>query len=247
MSGGPAEDKAGTPDGAGAPQGAGAEATLVRAAQGGDRTAFDRLVRAHFGRIYSVLFRLVGNHEDAEDLGQECFVRAWGALRYYRADGSFEGWLLRIAVHLARDAGRKRARAGKLIGFEDLGGVELGFDVRAGTGSSRSGASGGGAGSDMHGMTMGGPQPDPSGPGARSEHPGVEVGRREMMRGLVRAIESLPEGLRVALVLRVLEGLEYEDVARATGVRPATVRMRVMKARRLLMRHMQPWLGAGEL
>ncbi len=222
MSGGSTEETAGAPGGAGVPEGSSGQAQLVRAAQGGDRQAFDRLVRAHFGRIYSLLFRLVGNHEDAEDLAQECFVRAWSALRFYRGEGSFEGWLLRIAVHLARDASRKRARSGELIGLEDVG--VAGGEVPAGTSRSDSG-----------------------GLGTRAEQPGQEAGQREMMRGLEVSIASLPENLRVSLVLRVLEGLEYEDVARATGVRPATVRMRVMKARRLLMRQMKPWLDGGEL
>ena len=58
-----------------------------------------------------------------------------------------------------------------------------------------------------------------------------------------RAVDALPGPLRAALSLRVLEGLPYDDVARATGLRPATVRTQVMKARRILTRVLAPWLG----
>ena len=60
---------------------------LTERAQGGDREAFDELVRLHFAPIYSMLHRHVGNHEDAEDLAQECFVRAWRALSWRPAPG----------------------------------------------------------------------------------------------------------------------------------------------------------------
>ena len=81
----------------------------VERARAGDRLAFDALCGAHFERVYALLFRLVSNHEDAEDLAQECFVRAWGALATFQA-GDFAAWLARIAIHLARDHHRARGR-----------------------------------------------------------------------------------------------------------------------------------------
>jgi len=83
---------------------------LLAAARGGDRRAFGELVRAHYGRIYASAFHLLGNHEDAEDLAQECFVRAHGALAQYRGESSFIAWLYRIALHLVRDRFRRAQR-----------------------------------------------------------------------------------------------------------------------------------------
>lgn len=100
------------------PQEARREADWIRRAKEGNREAFDQLVRAHFARVYSLLFRLVGNHEDAEDLAQECFVRAWKALSWYRAEAAFATWLHRIAVHLARDRGRQRTSRGETLALE---------------------------------------------------------------------------------------------------------------------------------
>jgi RNA polymerase sigma-70 factor (ECF subfamily) len=80
-----------------------AERTRIRAARAGDRPAQEELLRAHYARVHATAFRLVGNPEDAEDLAQECFVRAFRSLDFYRAEGSFAGWLRRILVHLAQD------------------------------------------------------------------------------------------------------------------------------------------------
>ena len=86
------------------------EAAWVERARAGDQQAFDDLVRAHFARVYSLLFRLVGNHEDAEDLAQDCFIKAQRSLGLYRAQSRFSTWLYRIAVSLSRDHHRRRAR-----------------------------------------------------------------------------------------------------------------------------------------
>jgi len=178
------------------------EATLVERACAGDRAAFDALVRRHFGAIYRMLHRLIGNAEDAEDLAQECFVRAHGALSWYRSEAPFEAWLRRIALHLARDHFRSRARRGARQADE----LDLVAD-----------------------------RPE--------RRPETEAGRRELSSRLAAAIERLPERLRSALVLRALEGLEYEDIGRATGVTPATARTHVMQARKRLLRALLPWLG----
>ncbi len=88
---------------------------LVVRAIAGDRAAFDLLVRAHYPRIHATAFHLLGNHEDAEDVAQDCFVRAHGALKWFRRDGSFAAWLRRIVVHLVRDRYR---RVGRRPAFE---------------------------------------------------------------------------------------------------------------------------------
>lgn len=178
------------------------EATLVHRARSGDRAAFDALVRRHFAAVYRMLHRLVESHEDAEDLAQECFVRAWGALALYDERGTFEAWLRRIALHLARDHHRSRGRRPR---GADL---ELEAVADAGTGE-----------------------------------PARELGRRELGARVRAAIAALPERLRMPFVLRVLEGLEYEDVGRATGVTPATARTQVMHARKRLLRRLAAWTG----
>lgn len=83
---------------------------LVARARAGDDGAFDQLVRRHFERVYALLFRMIGNHEDAEDLAQECFARAHRALPHFRGDAKLTTWLHRIALHIARDHRRASLR-----------------------------------------------------------------------------------------------------------------------------------------
>lgn len=85
-----------------------AEAAVVERARGGDRAAQGALLERHYPGVHALAFRLLGNPEDAEDLAQECFVRAFRSLAFYRGEGSLAGWLRRIAVHLAQDRFRGR-------------------------------------------------------------------------------------------------------------------------------------------
>ena len=72
---------------------------LVKRAQGGDSAAFDELVRRYQERIYATVYHMTSNHEDANDLAQDAFVKAYRALGSFKGDSSFFTWLYRIAVN----------------------------------------------------------------------------------------------------------------------------------------------------
>lgn len=84
------------------------DAELVREVRNGNRRAFNLLMRRYQERVYWTARRLVGNHEDADDVAQETFVRAYMALGEFRGDASFFTWLYRIAVNLSLNTVRKR-------------------------------------------------------------------------------------------------------------------------------------------
>jgi RNA polymerase sigma-70 factor (ECF subfamily) len=73
---------------------------LVEACLAGDRGAFDGLVERHRKQVYQVCYRFVGNHEDASDLAQDVFVRAYRALRTFKGQAAFSTWLYRVAVNV---------------------------------------------------------------------------------------------------------------------------------------------------
>ena len=75
------------------------DAQLVRRAQAGDLAAYDDLVRRYQERIYSTVYHMTSNHEDAADLAQDTFVKAWQALGSFKGDSSFYTWVYRIAVN----------------------------------------------------------------------------------------------------------------------------------------------------
>lgn len=76
------------------------DASLASAAAAGNREAFDVLVERHRRTVYQVCYRFVNNHEDASDLAQDTFVRAWRGLRNFKGHSALSTWLYRIAVNV---------------------------------------------------------------------------------------------------------------------------------------------------
>jgi RNA polymerase sigma-70 factor (ECF subfamily) len=86
------------------------DATLVEAAKRGDTEAFESLIERTHKAVYGLVFRLVGNHDDAADVMQETYLRIWRSLRSYRGDAAFETWAYRIAANTAMTHLKKRGR-----------------------------------------------------------------------------------------------------------------------------------------
>src|SRR5881397_2414196 len=72
---------------------------LVKRAQGGDLEAYDELIRRYQERIYATIYHMTANHEDANDLAQEAFIKGFHALKSFKGGSSFYTWLYRIAVN----------------------------------------------------------------------------------------------------------------------------------------------------
>jgi len=97
------------------------ESELIQAAQHGDREAFDELVRRTYVDLFTLAVRLTGNEEDARDVVQDAYLRAWKGIGKFRGDAQLSTWLYRItancaSTHLSR---RRRTRTEPLLpGFE---------------------------------------------------------------------------------------------------------------------------------
>ena len=86
------------------------QATLVSAAKAGDSRAFEELVRATYTDVYGLAYRLTGNEEDARDVVQEAYLRAYKGLKRFRGEARFSTWMYRITANCANTAmakGRK--------------------------------------------------------------------------------------------------------------------------------------------
>jgi RNA polymerase sigma-70 factor (ECF subfamily) len=86
---------------------------LVEAFQGGDTAAFDVLVQRWDRKIQGAIYRFVGPTEDARDLCQEAFLKAYRGLRTFKKDARFSSWLYQIALNVCRD--RLRRRRGRTV------------------------------------------------------------------------------------------------------------------------------------
>ncbi|MCZ7591263.1 MAG: sigma-70 family RNA polymerase sigma factor [Kiritimatiellae bacterium] len=85
-------------------------AELVARARQSDEDAFGELVKLFHGRVYGVIYRMVSDVEDARELEQQTWVKAWQRLDSYKGDAQFFTWLYRIAVNSVLDHGRRSAR-----------------------------------------------------------------------------------------------------------------------------------------
>jgi RNA polymerase sigma factor (sigma-70 family) len=88
---------------------------LIRAAQGGDIQAYEELVRRYQDLAFRCAFLVVHNAEDANDVTQDAFVRAFAALPRFRADAAIRPWLLSIVSNQARNHRRSRRRSEGLV------------------------------------------------------------------------------------------------------------------------------------
>ena len=95
------------------------ERALVLRAQAGDLSAYDELVRRYQERVYAAVYHMTSNHEDANDLAQESFIKAYQALKSFKGNSSFFTWVYRIAVNRTINFLKQRKNRGHMS-LDDL-------------------------------------------------------------------------------------------------------------------------------
>ena len=103
---------------------------LIRRAQRGDADAFEQLLLEHQKNVYNLCYRMAGNPDDAMDLSQETFLRAWRCLDQYQFASAFSTWLYRLCSNICIDFLRRRRRQQTVpLTFEDADGEEQTYAV----------------------------------------------------------------------------------------------------------------------
>ena len=97
------------------------EAALIIKAKGKDEEAFRSLVELHQSKVYHLLLGMLRNEDQAQELTQETFVKAWKGLSSFRGDSTVWTWLYRIAYYTALDYFRKQKREAEILSFEEKG------------------------------------------------------------------------------------------------------------------------------
>lgn len=189
------------------------DAVLLGRVRNGDNTAFDTLVLLYSAKLYHVAYMLLENKQDSEEVVQDAFIRAYSAIKSFRGDSSFETWMHRITLNLARNrfhwnrrrgAGVNVSLSAVLPGFESMGGDHDYATVQDW---------------DLPDTHM---QPD------------QELEENELEQDLSSMIDTLPEKFRESLLLRHEKEMSYNDIAQKTGVPINTVKTRIKRARELL-------------
>ena len=95
------------------------ELDLVKRCQAGETEAFDELVTRYRTRIFAMIYNMVHNEQDAWDLAQDSFVKAWNSIKRFRGRSSFYTWIYRIVMNVTIDWLRKKQVKGAGVEFDD--------------------------------------------------------------------------------------------------------------------------------
>ena len=106
------------------------ELTIIRRVQHGDVNAFELLVAAYEKNVFNVALQMLGNREDAQDMTQEAFLKAYNSLSSFRGDSKFSSWLYRIVSNVCLDFKRRQGRRpSSSLTVEDDEGETLELDI----------------------------------------------------------------------------------------------------------------------
>jgi len=179
---------------------------LIAQAQAGDMGAFRQLVERHQRRAFAVALAHVRDENDAREIVQDAFLRAFKSLPSFQGSSSFFTWLYRIITNLSIDLMRKPGRRAV-----DLDESRLASEDAAETDFPLLSAFDGADPLDV-------------------------IRRGEIASRLQSALDALPTYHRAVIVLREVEGLSYEEMAQAMGVSKGTIMSRLFHARQKLQR-----------
>lgn len=170
------------------------DAECVRRIQRGETETFEILVRRHEKAIFNLVYRMLGDYDDAAETAQEVFLSAYRAIGQFRGDANFSTWLYRIALNHASTRRKSTSlRQRRLVPIDD---TELVDNVELG--------------------------------------PAETLEKKELRQRVQRALNELQPEDAMVILLRDLQDIAYEDVARVLNIPVGTVKSRLHRARQAL-------------
>jgi len=188
-----------------------ADIQFIERLKRGDAAAFETLVNERSGEIFGLLYRLTENAEEARDLTQETFLRAFQSIVHFRGESDLRTWIYRIAINQARNRWRwwrrRRREVTVSIDAPEIGGGRLGLVAT------------------LKANTVRDPEQD------------ALLSERE--RALKKALSSLKRVYRETVILRDIEGFAYEEIATTLDISVGTVKSRLARGRQELRRKLE--------
>jgi RNA polymerase sigma-70 factor, ECF subfamily len=186
------------------------EALFIERLRRGDPNAFERLIDERSGEIYGLLYRLTESREEAKDLTQETFLRAFQNIGSFRGESDLRTWIYRIAINQARNRWRwwrrrRRDATFSLDSTDDAGRQSLIATLKSN----------------------------------RARDPEQDTLAHERETALRKALGTLRRVYREAVILRDIEGLAYEEIALALDISIGTVKSRLARGRQELRRKLE--------
>ncbi len=186
------------------------ETQFIERLKEGDAGAFEVLIAERSGEVYGLLYRLTENSEEARDLTQETFLRAFQSIGQFRGESDLRTWIYRIAINQARNRWRwwRRRRRDATVSLDS---------------------------ENAHGN-----QPLlESLPSERDKSPEQATLAHERERALRKALHSLSLSYRETVILRDIEGFTYEEIASTLGINVGTVKSRLARGRQELRQRLE--------
>lgn len=186
-----------------------AEAQFIERLKRGDAAAFEQLVAERSGEIFGLLFRLTENSEEARDLTQETFLRAFQSIDRFRGEADLRTWIYRIAINQARNRWRwwRRRRRDTTISLDAPQGDST--------------------------MTL---MATLAESGNNPEQQTLAHEREVVLRS---ALQRVGRAYRETLILRDIEGFTYEEIADTLGINVGTVKSRLARGRQELRQKLE--------
>ena len=186
------------------------EAQFIERVRRGDAAACEILINERSGEIFGLLYRLTENSEEARDLTQETFLRAFQSIGHFRGDADLRTWIYRIAINQARNRWRwwRRRRRESTVSLDttdDASRQPLAATLKA----------------------------------DNSRDPEQDTLAHERELVLRRALSGLRDVYREAVILRDIEGFAYEEIAVALDISVGTVKSRLARGRQELRRKLE--------
>ena len=186
-----------------------AEAEFIERLKRGEAGAFEELVAARSGEVYGLLFRLTENSEEARDLTQETFLRAFQSIGGFRGEADLRTWIYRIAINQARNRWRWWRRRSR--------DTTVSLDATQG----------------QSGLTV------VSTLAESSANPEQQTLAHERELALRSALQKVGRHYRETVILRDIEGFTYEEIATTLGINVGTVKSRLARGRQELRRKLE--------
>lgn len=190
---------------------------LIERCQQGDTSAFNILVWRWQHRVYNFVLRYVGHREDAKDISQKTFIKAYRNMSALKDEKKFSTWLYQIAVNLCRDELKKRNR--RSLYSLDL----LQENGNSGLPS-------------LQELTM-----------DKSEHPETHACQCNLNDLLNRALQEIPKEQRIVIIMKEYEGLKFHEIADILGTSINTVKSRMYYGLTALKKVFKQWNISEEL
>lgn len=178
------------------------ESKAVQASQAGDKAAFSGLIEQYYKNIYRYAYQCTGNHQDADDICQETFLRALGNIKMLKDGEKFKGWIFRIASNLSRKRIKKLKIEKNRKSLTSVDVSQRRFEET-------------------------------------EKQPLENLSGKEKAMIILEGLQEMPEQIRKAIILVLIEGQTQKEVAEILDCSEATVSRNVNTAKNLLRHRLQ--------